>query len=143
MPEIVAMSDTAIGKVRQLEAAALAQPQVPIETTHTLHAGVYSRTVMVPAGVLITGVLVKIPTVVIVAGRALIYGQGGTLPVDGYTVLEAAAGRKQAFLAVTDIHITMTFATSASTVEEAEAEFTDELDLLVSRRDERSLPCPA
>lgn len=140
MPDLVAMSNTAIGKVRALETAALALPQVEIQTDHVLHAGVYTRTVMVPAGVVITGVLVKIPTVVIVAGEAIVYGEQGAMPLSGYTVLQAAAGRKQAFVAVTDIHITMTFATSAQTVEEAEAEFTDETDLLVSRRD-RSLPC--
>lgn len=140
MPDLVAMSNTAIGKVRALETAALALPQVEIQTDHVLHAGVYTRTVMVPAGVVITGVLVKIPTVVIVAGEAIVYGEQGAMPLSGYTVLQAAAGRKQAFVAVTDIHISMTFATSAQTVEEAEAEFTDETDLLVSRRD-GSLPC--
>lgn len=140
MPDLVAMSDTAIGRVRALEGAALALPQVDIQTDHVLHAGVYTRTVMVPAGVVITGVLVKIPTVVIVSGEAIVYGEQGAMPLSGYTVLQAAAGRKQAFVAVTDIHITMTFATTAKTVEEAEAEFTDEADLLVSRRN-GSLPC--
>jgi hypothetical protein len=49
-------------------------------------------------------------------------------------VLPAAAGRKQAFLAQADSHITMIFATAARSVAEAEREFTDEADNLVSRR---------
>ena len=140
MRDLVAMSETAIGKVRALEQAALAQPQIEIHTDHVLHAGTYVRTVKVPSGVVITGVLVKIPTVVIVSGDAIVYGEDGAIPLTGYTVVRAQAGRKQAFVALTDIHITMTFATSAKTVEEAEAEFTDEADMLVSRRD-RSLQC--
>ena len=47
-----------------------------------------------------------------------------------------AAGRKQAFLAITDTALTTTFPTAAVTVEEAEAEFTDETDLLASRGDD-------
>ena len=37
-------------------------PQVAIQTTHHFHAGLYSRTIRIPAGVMITGALIKIPT---------------------------------------------------------------------------------
>jgi hypothetical protein len=53
--------------------------------------------------------------------------------VQGYAVLPASAGRKQAFVAQADTRLTMVFPTSAKTVEQAEREFTDEIYLLGSR----------
>lgn len=137
---IAAMSETAIDQVARLEAAALARPQVLIRTDHVLHAGVYARTVLVPAGVLITGVLVKIPTVLIVRGHATVFVEGGPVEIEGYQVVTAEAGRKQAFVAHADTHLTMIFATTAATVEQAEAQFTDEVDMLQSRQEPS---CPA
>jgi hypothetical protein len=55
--------------------------------------------------------------------------------VTGYQVVPAAAGRKQAFRAVADTHITMVFPTNARTVDEAEREFSDEFERLASRKD--------
>jgi hypothetical protein len=136
------MSSAAVYDVRRLETASLAQPQVPIPTQHTLHAGMYARTVLIPAGVLITGALIKIPTILIVSGHAMMYGCDGPVELCGYAVFSAFAGRKQAFVAVTDTYLTMVFPTKATTVEEAENEFTDEVDLLASRRDEdRTVEC--
>lgn len=140
-PEIAPMSSAAIDRVRRMESMALAMPQVSILTDHVLHAGMYARTVFVPAGVMITGVLVKVPTILILHGNALIYvGDDMPMPCAGYNVLTAAAGRKQAFLAETDICLTMIFPSDATTVEEAEQQFTDESDLLQSRQE---TPCQA
>ncbi len=52
----------------------------------------------------------------------------------GHCVIPASAHRKQAFTAHEDTYLTMSFATGAATVEEAEDEFTDEAALLLSRR---------
>jgi hypothetical protein len=134
-PHIAPMSEAAIDKVRRLESLAAALPQVAIETDHVLHAGLYARTVFVPKGVMITGALIKIATLLIVSGEATVSVDGGTLALRGYTVLPAGAGRKQAFVARTDMHLTMIFPTDATTVEDAEREFTDEADLLLSRHD--------
>jgi hypothetical protein len=131
---IAPMSSAAIAKVRALEAQALKLPQVPIETTHVLHAGLYARTIKIQAGVMITGVLIKIPTLLIVSGKVLMYSEGGAREISGYHVLQAAAGRKQSFVALEDSDMTMLFATRARTVAEAEAAFTDETDALLSRR---------
>lgn len=132
---VEAMSDVAINKVRELEAEAFKLPQVALETTHVFHAGMYARTIKVPAGVLITGALIKVATLLIVEGDAIVYMNDGTAPLIGYHVLSAAAGRKQAFLARKDTHITMVFPTEAKTVRDAEDEFTDEADNLQTRRD--------
>jgi hypothetical protein len=137
-PTIPAMSEAAIGKVRELESIAVMLPQVPIGTDHVLHAGLYARTVMVPAGVLITGVLIKIATLLIVQGDALVYIGGEPTRLNGYNVVPAAAGRKQAFIAESDVYLTMIFPTDALDVDEAERQFTDEVELLVSRKEQ---PC--
>jgi hypothetical protein len=132
---IPAMSDAAIENVRRPEKLARGLPQVALETNHVIHAGLYARTILVPAGVMITGALVKIATLLVVQGDVIVYVDGAPVHLQGHAVLAASAGRKQAFLARVDTHLTMIFPTRAKTVEDAEREFTDEVDLLASRRD--------
>jgi hypothetical protein len=135
VPRIAAMTPAAIETVRQVEQVALGLPQVPIFTEHVIHAGLYSRTVMVPADTLLTGALIKIATLLVIHGDALVYVGEQSFRVQGHAVLPASAGRKQAFVAVTDTYLTMVFPTTATTVEEAEQQFTDEAGMLFSRRD--------
>lgn len=123
----------ALDTVRQVERLAGEREQIAIETQHVLHAGVYTRTICIPAGVMVTGVLIKIPTTLIISGEAsVLVGDGDEMLVDGFTVFPAAAGRKQVVLAHTDTYASMSFKTDAKTVAEAEAEFTDEGVLLKS-----------
>ena len=131
---IAAMTPEAVGRARELEKAVLGMPQVDIATQHTFHAGMYARTVKVPAGVAITGALIKIPTLLVVSGGAIMYGEEGAVRVEGYAVFSASAGRKQAFFAFADTWLTMVFPTRSEEVAAAEAEFTDEVDKLASRR---------
>lgn len=133
-PSLPAMSTEDIGKVARLEERLRALDQVPITTTHHFHAGLYARTIRIPKGVVITGVLIRIPTLLIISGHATAYIGGDTIELCGYHVLPASAGRKQVFLAHEDTDLTMIFPSNAETVEEAEAEFTDQVDLLVSRQ---------
>jgi len=128
-----AMDDDAMEKVRRLETEMRKSPQVPIQTGHVFHAGVYARTVMIPAGMYITGALIKIATLLIVSGNASVFIGSETIEINGYHIIPASAGRKQVFLAHEDTYLTMQFATSAKTIEEAEAQFTDETHLLLSR----------
>jgi hypothetical protein len=134
-PRIAAMSEAAIGKVRRLEGLARTLPQVAIETGHVIHGGLYARTIFVPAGVMITGAEIKIATLLVVSGDALVYLDGAPLRLQGYTVLPASAGRKQAFVALAGTHLTMVFPSDARSIDEAERQFTDEADTLASRRD--------
>lgn len=139
---IKAMSVDSINLVRRFEEVALEQPQINLEIIHTFHAGIYARTVLIPAGVLITGALIKIPTCLIVSGTVKVFTGEASHTLCGYNVLSAEAGRKQVFLALKDTTLTMMFATKAKTVEEAEAEFTDEFDMLQSNQTiSRSLTC--
>ena len=128
-PVIPVMSEEAIGKVRQLESIATTLPQVPIRTDHVLHAGM-------PAGVMITGVLIKVATLLIVQGDALVYAGGEPIRLSGYNVVPATAARKQAFIAQSDVYLTMIFPTDARDVDEAERQFTDEIELLASRKEQ-------
>lgn len=128
------MSAASVAMVRRFEAEALKLPQVAIATEHTLHAGMYARTIMIPAGVVLTGAEIKIPTLLVINGDVLIYGDDGPVHFSGHHVLLGQAGRKQAFFALHDTHLTMLFPSTADTVDEAEREFTDEYEMLLSRK---------
>lgn len=131
---ILAMTPQAIDKVRELEAITRDLPQVEIATAHTIHGGMYARTIRIPAGAVLTGALIKRATMLVVSGDVSIFTGGDTIELHGYHVVPASAGRKQVFYAHADTDLTMLFPSSATTVEEAEAEFTDEGHLLMSRQ---------
>ncbi len=134
MNQLPTMSRDEVAKVRALETHLVQMPQVPIATLHHFHAGLYARTIRIPAGVMLTGALIKIPTLLIVSGHVTVFIGGEEQELSGYHVLLGQTGRKQAFLAHRDTDLTMAFATQAETVEQAEAEFTEETDLLMSRQ---------
>lgn len=131
---ITTMGESAIAKVREFESLMAQSPQQEIGTEHVIHGGMYARTVLVPAGVVITGTEIKLATMLILQGDALANTDDGAIELHGYNVIPASAGRKQAFVALTDTWLTMIFPTSAQTVEQAEDEFTDEAHLLFTRR---------
>ncbi len=131
---IPAMTAQAIDKVRELEAITRDLPQVEIATDHVLHGGMYARTICIPAGVLLTGVFIRVPTVLVFEGNATVNAGDEPVTLVGYHVLAASAHRRQAFVAHADTRLTMVFATQAKSVAEAEAEFTDEAHLLFSRK---------
>jgi len=130
---IAPMSEAAIQTVRDLESVALQLPQQPIETSHLFHAGLYARSIVLPAGVVLTGALIKVATILIISGDVIMYVDGEARELHGYHVFAASAQRKQAFLALADTSMTMLFPSQAKTVEAAEEEFTGEADLLFSR----------
>jgi hypothetical protein len=135
---IPAMSVASIAKVERLTEMSLRHlPQYPFVTKHRLHAGIYTRTVDFEApppghAHAPTGVLIKRATVLILYGDAIVYMGEDEAPlhVSGLTELQGSAGRKQAFLFNGPLTMKMLFATNAQTVAEAQAEFTDEVELL-------------
>ncbi len=106
-----------------------------VRMEHHLHAGLYARTCHLEANSVITSVLIKIPTLLIVSGTCLILAGEEWRELNGYHVLCAPAMRKQIYVTLGPTQITMAFATQARTVEEAECEFTDEWVQLLSRRE--------
>lgn len=107
--------------------------QIAISTDHVLHGGVYYRTLMIPAGVFLTGATIRVNTTLIINGKCVFYTDGPPLAIRGSAVVPAFAGRRQAVYAEEATIITMSFATDASTVEEAEEQFTPDARRLGSR----------
>lgn len=132
-PRLAPMAPEVIDKVRRLEANLKAMPQVAIRTEHLIHGGMYARTIRIPAGAVLTGALIKLATVLIVSGECTVFTGGDTLELSGFHVLPGSAGRKQAFVTRAETCLTMLFPSGATSVEQAEAEFTDEAHLLLSR----------
>lgn len=125
----------ALEKALIVESRVMQLPQVHIAMEHALHGGMYARTARVPKDAILVSTLIKIPTLLIVNGTARIYAGDKWQVVEGYSVIEAEAGRKQIYLAATDLQITMVFPSQAKTIAEAEEEFTDETNKLLSRRE--------
>jgi len=96
-----------------------------------LHAGMYTRTVRLPPMTAIAAVLIQVPTVLICIGKGRIFTGDEIVEVAGYSVLPGAAGRKCACICESEFAVSMIFATKATTIEEAEREFTPEHELLV------------
>lgn len=114
-------------------------PQVDLPTEHHIHAGVYSRTIYVKAGVAVAGVLVKIPTQLVASGHFVLSDGARSEEVKGFKVYEGFPGRQAAVVAIEDSAFTMLFATGAKTVEEAEEEFTDQYERLLTRKEQKCL----
>lgn len=107
--------------------------QIELTTVHTIHSGVYTRTITLKPGTFIISGEIKIPTTLIVQGKAKVNLGNKAYTILGYHVLTAQAGRKQYIEAIEETNLTMLFKTDAKTVEEAEEEFTDEYEDLISR----------
>lgn len=101
-------------------------PQYQPKTQHTFHGGLYVRTVWRPADCLIVGKVHRKEHLYMVAkGTVLITTDDGAQEITGPQVLICHPGTKRAVYALTDA-LCMTFhATSAKTVEEAEAELVE------------------
>lgn len=124
------MTHEMIEKVRKVEHLSRQRKQVKIPVQHYLHGGVYVRTVKLPAGVMITGAHIIIETNLVVSGHAMVHDGDEWLEIQDYKVLAAAAHRKQIFIAISDVDLTMFFPTTAKNVREAEEQFTSEANLL-------------
>ena len=123
-----------ISAIERVTEAFLATPQLELMTEHVLHGGMYARTIRMPAGYALAGALIKIPTILIINGDAGVWGNDGWRRVQGYTVLAGSAGRKMLCFCKSAVEMTMIFPTKAKTVDEAEREFTDDWERLVSRK---------
>lgn len=128
------MNETGIGVAIAAEEMMLQQPQVDIPVTHALHGGMYHRTIMIPAGVALTGALIRVATLLIIDGDVEVFTGSDVATIEGRQVMECQPHRKQVFLAHTDTHMTMVFPTKAATVEDAENEMTIEAARLQSRQ---------
>lgn len=129
---LAATAPPVLAKLFRIQDALRAANDVAIHTQHVIHAGIYARTITMPPDTVLMGAFVKIPTLLITVGSAKVFTGEGWKYMDGYRVIPASAQRKQIFVSRGPLIITALFATSAKTVEEAEREFTDEFELLLS-----------
>jgi hypothetical protein len=130
---IPAMSSDAIAKVNCLAEISRQCEQENIETHHAIHGGMYARTISIKEGVMLTGALIKVPTILVINGDVTVFADNESFRLTGFHAIPASANRKQAFIAHADTAMTMIFKSDATTVHEAENEFTDEADALMSR----------
>jgi hypothetical protein len=128
------MSDGILANLTVIQNKLLALPQIEVQTDHIIHGGMYTRTIRLAPEVVLAGALVKVPTMLIVSGKTAVFTGESWIELDGYHVIPARAGRKQIFITREDTNITMIFRTDAKTVEEAESEFTEEAESLMSRK---------
>lgn len=136
---VPASTRAAVAKVQALEAHVARLPQLKLTTRHVIHAGMYARTITIPAGVVLTGALIKRATLLIVSGVVQVFTGEESVLIEGYHVIPASAGRKTAYYALEDTDLTMVFPTNARTVQEAEREFTDDVEMLMSRVNENEV----
>jgi hypothetical protein len=129
---VPATTPEALDIVNRVEAKFRTLPQLDVRTEHILHAGMYARTVRLEAGTAITSVLIKVPTMLTVNGKCKVFAGDAWHHFEGYRVIPACAGRKMIYVTFEPTEITMVFPTKAQTVEDAEREFTDEYDGLLS-----------
>lgn len=121
--------------VRKLESALLQLPQVDLKTSMLLHGGMAARTILIPAGVVLTGATTKKANLCIVVGDITVTTDDGPLRLTGFHVLPAGPGLKRAGVAHADTLWTTVWPTDAERIEDAENDMTDESDMLQTRRD--------
>jgi len=123
-----------LAKIERAEARMRVRPQLHIRTEHILHAGMYARTIRLAEKVAITSVLIKVPTMIVVNGACRVFAGDSWHDIEGFHVIPASAGRKLIYITFRPTEITMLFPSQAKNIEEAEVEFTDETELLLSRK---------
>ncbi len=130
------MTTNELAVANTIQEKLLGLPQSTLHTHHTIHGGIYTRTIKLNKGETLTGALIRVNTTLIISGKLSVYIGNKVIEVNSYSVITAASNRKQVMYAREDSYITMLFKTDAKTVEEAEDEFTIESKKLMSRTKE-------
>lgn len=137
MSNIIRKSDKIlVSSLKDIEKKMLTHEQIKLLTIHSLYEGVYTRTILLRKNDVICGALIKIPTTLIINGELQVSNGDYVFTISGFDVFLCEPNRKQLMLALDKTSITMLFKTSATTIEEAEEEFTDEFLALSSRRED-------
>lgn len=122
-------------QVAALEAFMLTQPQVDLSTEHVVHGGMCARTILIPAGTMLTGAMTNCDNICVVQGDITVSNDGSTQRLTGFNVLPAHAGHKRAGLAHVDTYWTMIWPTELTDIQAIEDEMTDESAKLQTRRE--------
>lgn len=120
--------------VRELETYMLSMPQVDLATEHLVHGGMYARTILIPAGTLLTGAETKCDNICVVVGDITVTTDDGTIRLTGHHIIPASAGFKRAGIAHADTLWTTFMQTDEVEVQAIERQMTDETELLQTNR---------
>lgn len=129
------MSTNQLAKAKSVEGFMESLEPIICVTQHTLSGGLYSRTLFMPKNTIVYGVLIKVPTTLILSGKMAVFIGDETKHIDGYNVINTLGARRQIVYAMEDSYATLVFKTDAKTIEEAEMEMTNEYDDLMSRQE--------
>lgn len=121
-------------QVEDLEQHILAVPQVDLGTQHVLNGGMYARTILIPAGVVLTGATHKTDHINIVHGDITVTTDAGPVRLTGYHVLPTMAGSKRAGIAHADTMWTTICKTGQTDLAAIEDELVEESHLLQTRQ---------
>ena len=121
--------------VRALESVLLQLPQIDLQTSHLFGGGMCARTILIPAGTVLTGALTECDNLCIVCGDITVTTDEGPQRLTGYHVIAAKRGAKRCGVAHADTWWTTIFRTDATDVQTAEDEMTREADQLQTRRE--------
>lgn len=128
----IVMSEDDIALATQAEEYIKEFEQEDIATSHIIHGNVYSRTILLKRDTTLAGALIKVPTILILSGDASVYIGSDVLHYVGYNVIVGYPNRKQIIHAESDVYVTMIMSTDAKSIKEAEIEFTDDWERLMS-----------
>ena len=121
-------------EVRRLEQALAVLPQVDVQPQLVVHGKLAARTIFIPAGTILTGVLTNCDNVCVVCGDITVTTDEGPRRLTGYNILSAKAGSKRAGVAHSDTWWTTIHHTMLVDPVDIENEMSDEADQLQSRR---------
>lgn len=122
-------------KVRALEAALMALPQVDLQTSMVVFGGLCARTIFIPAGVTLTGALTNLDNICVVQGDITVTTDEGPRRLTGFNVLPANKGAKRAGVAHADTWWTCLWRTDLTDAQAIEDEMTNESAMLQTRRE--------
>lgn len=129
------MSDLAIpDAVLKVEEALENMPQVDLGTQMLLHAGVCARSIFIPAGTALVGVLTSVDNVNVVYGDISVTTSDGPKRLTGFNVIPANSGFKRVGFAHSDTWWVTIHKTDKTELEDIEAEMTCEPEKLQTRR---------
>lgn len=123
-----------VDAVRRLEDAVADLPQIDLSTENLVHGGMCARTVLIPAGTVLTGALTNMDNVCVMFGDIEVTTDEGAKRLTGYHVLPARAGAKRAGFAHADTWWTTIWPTDLTDIEAIEDEATSESARLQTRR---------
>lgn len=120
-------------QVAELERLILAVPQVDLQTKHELSGKVYSRTIYIPAGTVLTGATHKKDHINIVFGDITVSTDDGMKRLEGHHIIPTKAGIKRAGYAHADTIWTTLCHTELSDIAAIEDELVVESEKLQTR----------